>query len=128
MKIYKKDYYFIKKIIKNINLIKGANIKVIDIRNKKNNLFNFFIICEGKSNLHVESIYNKIVESIYKIFKIKPYNIEGKINNKWVLIDYNFLIINIFLKKIRIYYNIDNMWKNYPIIDIFKKKIIYNYE
>ncbi|WGH25169.1 MAG: ribosome silencing factor [Candidatus Shikimatogenerans bostrichidophilus] len=128
MKIYKKDYYFIKKIIKNINLIKGGNIKVIDIRPKKNNLFNFFIICEGKSNLHVKSIYNKIVESIYKIFKIKPYNIEGKINNKWVLIDYNFLIINIFLKKIRIYYNIDNMWKNYPIIDIFKKKIKYNYE
>ncbi|MDH3005043.1 MAG: ribosome silencing factor [Candidatus Shikimatogenerans sp. JK-2022] len=126
MKIYKKDYLFIKKIIYYINLIKGNNIKLIDIRKKENNLFNFFLICEGKSNIHVKYMYNKIVESINKIFNIKPYNIEGVQNYKWVLINYNFLIINIFIKKIRYYYNIDNLWRNYPIIDIIKKKIIYN--
>lgn len=118
MKIDKKDFLFIKTIIKNI---KNNNIKIIDIRGKKNNLFDFFIICEGKSNLHVKSILNKIEVSIYKKFNIKPYNIEGIKNNEWVLIDYNFLIINIFLKKIRVYYNLELIFKNYPLITIKKK-------
>ncbi|MDH3004589.1 MAG: ribosome silencing factor, partial [Candidatus Shikimatogenerans sp. JK-2022] len=94
------------------------DIKILDIRNKKNNLFNYFIICSGKSNLHIKTIYNKIKISIKRKFKIIPYNIEGLNNYEWVLIDYNFIIINVFLKKIRDYYNIDNLWEKYPIITI----------
>ncbi|WOX79255.1 ribosome silencing factor [Candidatus Shikimatogenerans bostrichidophilus] len=114
MKLNKKK--FIKTIIKIIN---NNKIKIIDNRrNKINNLFDYFIICEGTSDLHVKSIYNKIEETIYNIFNIKPLNIEGKNNNKWILIDYNFIIINIFLKKIRKYYMIDKLFKNFPILYI----------
>ncbi|WGH25593.1 MAG: ribosome silencing factor [Candidatus Shikimatogenerans bostrichidophilus] len=124
MKISKKDYYLIKFIIKNLILLKGINIKIIDTR-KKNNLFNYFIICEGTSNLHIKSIYNKIEMSIYKKYKIRPYNIEGQTNCKWILIDYVFFIVNIFLDKIRYYYKIDKFFKNFPIIDVLNKKIYF---
>ncbi|MDH3004330.1 MAG: ribosome silencing factor [Candidatus Shikimatogenerans sp. JK-2022] len=118
MIIYKKYYFFIKNIINNINLIKGNNVKIIDIRKQVNNLFSFFIICEGISNLHIKTIYYKIILSINKDYNINPYNIEGINNYNWVLIDYKFLIVNIFLKKIRYYYNIDTLFKKYPVINI----------
>lgn len=119
----KNNFLFIKTIIKNINIINGINIKIIDTTKKKNNLFDFFIICEGISYLHVKSIYNKIEISIYKKFNIKPYNTEGIQNYKWILIDYNFVIVNIFLNKIRYYYEIDNFWNKFPILylDFFLK-------
>ncbi|WOX79124.1 ribosome silencing factor [Candidatus Shikimatogenerans bostrichidophilus] len=113
MKLNKKKF-----IITIINIINNNKIKIIDNRKTINNLFDFFIICEGKSYLHVKSIYNKIENTIYNIFKIKPFNIEGKNNNKWILIDYRFIIINIFLKKIRKYYMIDKLFKNLPILYI----------
>ncbi|MDH3004396.1 MAG: ribosome silencing factor [Candidatus Shikimatogenerans sp. JK-2022] len=116
MKIYKKKLIFIKNVIKNIKLIKAKKIKIIDLRKNKNIIFNFIIICEGLSNLHIKTIYNKIIISIYKLYKINPYNIEGVINNEWILIDYNFLIINIFLKKIRKFYNLDDLFKKYPLL------------
>ncbi|WGH27625.1 MAG: ribosome silencing factor [Candidatus Shikimatogenerans bostrichidophilus] len=126
IKINKKNFFFIKTIIKIIKIIKGLNIKIIYINKKNiNNLFNYFIICEGKSYLHVKSIYSKIEIYLFKFLNIRPYNIEGIKNNEWILIDYNFIIINIFLKKIRYYYNIDNFLKKLPKLCLncfFKKK------
>ncbi|WGH24620.1 MAG: ribosome silencing factor [Candidatus Shikimatogenerans bostrichidophilus] len=121
MKIYNTKVLFIKYILNIINKIKGKRIKIIDIRNVPNNLFNFLIICNGKSTIHIKNIYNKITILIKKKFNIIPYNIEGINNLEWVLIDYNFIIINIFLKKIRKYYNIDNLWEKIPKIKIIKK-------
>lgn len=118
MKIYKKDYLVLKKIINKVTLIKAKKIKIIDIRKKQNSLFNYFIICSGKSRLHVKTIYSKIVLSIKKKFRLTPFNIEGLNNYKWVLIDYNSIIINIFLKRVRKFYKIDNFWCKYPIIKI----------
>ncbi|WGH24805.1 MAG: ribosome silencing factor [Candidatus Shikimatogenerans bostrichidophilus] len=122
MKIYNKKYLLIKKILKIINKINAKKIKLIDIRNTPNNLFNFLIICNGKSTIHIKNIYNKIIILIKKKLNILPYNIEGVNNLEWVLIDYNHIIINIFLKKIRKYYNIDSIWENLPKIKIIKFK------
>ncbi|WOX79389.1 ribosome silencing factor [Candidatus Shikimatogenerans bostrichidophilus] len=115
MKLNKKK--FIKTII---NIINNNKIKIIDNRKTINNLFDFFLICEGTSYLHVKSIYNKIEYTIYKNFNIKPLNIEGKNYYKWILIDYKFIIINIFLKKIRKYYMIDKLFKKLPILYSYK--------
>ncbi|WGH26615.1 MAG: ribosome silencing factor [Candidatus Shikimatogenerans bostrichidophilus] len=126
IKIKKKRFFFIKTVIKIIKIINGLNIKII--YTNKNNLFDYFIICEGTSYLHLKSIYQKIELYLYNIFNIKPLNIEGIKNNKWILIDYNFIIINIFLKKIRYYYNIDNFFRKFPklclncFLFFFKKK------
>ncbi|WGH28106.1 MAG: ribosome silencing factor [Candidatus Shikimatogenerans bostrichidophilus] len=119
LKIIKKKFFFLRTIIKSIKNKKGKKIKIINTK-KKNNLFDYFIICEGISNIHIKTIYNKIVMSINNNFNIKPYNIEGLKNNEWILINYNFVIVNIFLKKIRYYYNIDKLFKNFIKI---KKKI-----
>ncbi|WGH27111.1 MAG: ribosome silencing factor [Candidatus Shikimatogenerans bostrichidophilus] len=119
IKINKKKFLFIKTIIKNIKNKKGKKIKIIYTKKKNNNLFDYFIICEGKSNIHVKSIYNEIEYYIYNIFNIKPYNVEGLKYNKWILMDYKFIIVNIFLIKKRYYYDIDNLFKKKLII---KKK------
>ncbi|WGH26083.1 MAG: ribosome silencing factor [Candidatus Shikimatogenerans bostrichidophilus] len=124
MKINNKIFLFIKTIINNINNLKGKNIKIINTKKKINNLFDYFIICEGNSNLHIKYIYNKIESNIYSIFNIKPYNIEGLKHYEWILIDYNFIIVNIFLKKKRYYYNIDDLFKHFNNLNLnlFLKK------
>ncbi|MDH3003849.1 MAG: ribosome silencing factor [Candidatus Shikimatogenerans sp. JK-2022] len=120
MKINKFNFFFLKKIIKIIIKKKAKKIKIYYIN--KYNLFDYFIICEGLSNKHIKIIYNKIDNYIYNKFNIKPYNVEGLKNNEWILINYEFVIINIFLKKVRYYYKIDKLFNNF--ITINKKKFI----
>ena len=45
-----------------------------------------------------------------KLLSEKPLNIEGLENCKWVLIDYIDIVVHVFQKEIRQYYNIENLW------------------
>ena len=47
---------------------------------------------------------------------IKPLGVEGKGGNLWVLVDYNDVILHIFRKEAREFYNLDRLWGDAPQI------------
>ena len=108
----------LKKIINVIQEAKGKEITSLDLRNIDSAICKYFIICTGTSNIHVNSIENKIKKIILKELGEKPYNTEGNNLGEWVLIDYYDIIVHIFQEKTRIFYNIEEFWgdakfKNY---------------
>ncbi|MBN08818.1 MAG: ribosome silencing factor [Flavobacteriaceae bacterium] len=100
----------ISEIIKAIEKVKGVNISLLDFCSLENTICNYFIICDGGSNTHVNAIVNSIKKSVSKSLQEKPYQTEGAEIGKWVLMDYIDVVVHVFQKKIREHYSIENLW------------------
>ncbi len=97
-------------IIKGVEDIKGENISLLDLRKIENTVCDYFIICNGNSNTQVNAIINSIQKIVSKGIQEKPYQIEGVENAEWILMDYINVVVHVFQKKTREYYDIENLW------------------
>ena len=97
-------------IIGGIEEVKGKEITILDLRDIENTVCDYFIVCEGTSNTQVNAIVNSIQKTVSKTTKDKPWHIEGTDNAEWVLMDYVNVVVHIFQKHIREYYDIESLW------------------
>ena len=108
----------ISKIIFGIEDVKGVDLNIMDLTGIANTVCGYFIICTGTSNTHVTAIVNSIRKNVSKQLKEKPFSIEGNENQEWVLIDYVDVVVHIFQREIREYYDIENLWGDAKIINV----------
>ena len=97
-------------IIDGIEDVKGQNINILDLRDIENTVCDYFIICDGTSNTQVNAIVNSIQKKVSKEIKDKPWHIEGSANAEWVLMDYINVVVHVFQKHTREYYDIESLW------------------
>lgn len=97
-------------IIGGIEEVKGKEITILDLREIENTVCDYFIICEGTSNTQVNAIVNSIQKQVSKTIKDKPWHIEGTDNAEWILMDYVNVVVHVFQKHIREYYDIESLW------------------
>lgn len=97
-------------ILDGIEDVKGQNTNILDLRELENTVCDYFIICEGTSNTQVNAIVNSIQKKVSKEIKDKPWHIEGSNNAEWVLMDYVNVVVHVFQKHIREYYDIESLW------------------
>lgn len=97
-------------ILGGIEDVKGKDIKILDLRELENMVCDYFIICEGTSNTQVNAIVNSIQKKVSKELKDHPWHVEGSDNAEWVLIDYVNVVVHVFQKHIRQYYDIESLW------------------
>ncbi|MCK0110236.1 ribosome silencing factor [Flavobacteriaceae bacterium S0825] len=102
--------HLISVIVNGIEDVKGQNINILDLREIENTVCDYFIICEGTSNTQVNAIVNSIQKKVSKETKDKPWHIEGSDNAEWVLMDYVNVVVHVFQKHIREYYDIESLW------------------
>ncbi|HBK83103.1 MAG TPA: ribosome silencing factor [Flavobacterium sp.] len=112
----------ISQIIKGIEEVKGDDIDILDLRKIDNTVCDYFIICNGNSNTQVNAIVNSIQKVVSKELKDKPWHVEGAENGEWVLMDYVNVVVHVFQKHIREYYNIESLWGDAQIISLENKK------
>lgn len=108
----------ITQIIKGIDEVKGENIQLLDLRELENTVCDYFIICSGNSNTQVKAISGSIQKIVSKSLKDKPWHIEGEMNAEWVLMDYVNVVVHVFQKQIREYYDIESLWGDAKITAI----------
>jgi ribosome-associated protein len=108
-------------IIKGIEEVKGNDIDILDLRAIDNSACDYFIICNGNSNTQVSAIVNSVQKTVSKELKDKPWHIEGMENAEWVLMDYVNIVVHVFQKQIREYYNIESLWGDAKITTIQNK-------
>jgi len=97
-------------ILNGIEDVKGQNISILDLRELENTVCDYFIICEGTSNTQVNAIVNSVQKKVSKETQEKPWHIEGSENAEWVLMDYVDVVVHVFQKHIREYYDIESLW------------------
>ncbi|QRR01730.1 ribosome silencing factor [Dyadobacter sandarakinus] len=89
---------------------KGLDIAILDLRNVKNSITDFFVICSGNSDTQIDALANSVEEEVYKSSNTEPWQKEGKANGEWVLIDYVDVVAHIFNKERRKYYDLEELW------------------
>lgn len=97
-------------ILSGIEDVKGKEISILDLREIENTVCDYFIVCEGTSNTQVNAIVNAVQKKVSKELKDKPWHIEGQDNAEWVLMDYVNVVVHVFQKHIREYYDIESLW------------------
>ena len=97
-------------IIAGIEEVKGQNIEILDLREIENTVCDYFIICDGTSNTQVNAIVNSIQKIVSKSIKEKPWHVEGSENAEWILLDYVHVVVHVFQKHIREFYDIEGLW------------------
>ncbi len=97
-------------ILHGIEEVKGLDINLLDLRAIDNTVCDYFVICNGTSNTHVNAIVNSIQKTVSKAINDKPWHVEGSENAEWVLIDYVNVVVHVFQKHVREYYDIEGLW------------------
>lgn len=97
-------------IIHGIEEVKGLDINLLDLREIENTVCDYFIICNGTSNTHVNAIVSSVQKTVSKAIKDKPWHIEGSDNAEWVLMDYVNVVVHVFQKQVRDFYDIEGLW------------------
>jgi len=87
---------------------KAKEILILDVR-KLTPITDYFVICSGGSNIHVETIAEWIVSGIGRK-GISPLHIEGQKPARWILIDYVGVIAHVFYEPIRKFYGLEKLW------------------
>jgi ribosome-associated protein len=105
-------------IIKGIDDVKGDDIQLLDLREIENTVCDYFIICSGTSNTQVNAITGSIQKLVSKELKDKPWHIEGQNNSEWILMDYVNVVVHVFQKHIREFYDIESLWGDAKITEI----------
>jgi len=97
-------------ILHGIEEVKGLDINLLDLREIENTVCDYFIICNGTSNTHVNAIVNSVQKSVSKASKDKPWHVEGRENGEWVLLDYINIVVHVFQPQAREFYDIEGLW------------------
>lgn len=89
---------------------KGEDIKIIDI-NGISVLADYFIIANGNSSSQVNALVDNVEEELHKAgYQLKQK--EGQSNGNWVLLDFGDIIVHVFDKENRLFYNLERIWKD----------------
>jgi ribosome-associated protein len=87
---------------------KAKDVVVLNLK-KISTFTDYMIICSGTSERQVQAISAGIREFLKKA-KITSLGVEGEANGQWILLDYNDVVISVFLESLRAFYDIENLW------------------
>ena len=118
MEEYIEKKLLIEKIIEAIQDTKGEDIKLLDLTKIENSAADYFIICSANSNTQVNAIAGNIEKKVRNGLKNRPWHVEGTENAMWILVDYISVVVHIFQKHIREFYDLEDLWSDAQITSI----------
>ena len=89
---------------------KAGDIKVLYVEDKTV-IAEYFVICTGNSNTQVKALAGE-VEYRLGLRGVEPYNVEGRDNGTWLVLDYSNVIVHIFGREAREFYNLDKLYED----------------
>lgn len=101
---------------------KGHEVVKISFNENTSVLCDCFIICHGDSTTQVSAIADAIQRKVREDLHLKAGHVEGTKNAVWILIDYYDIVVHIFLKEYRAYYNIEELWGDAEVTSIQDNK------
>ena len=94
---------------------KASDLVILDI-SKITSFANYFLLCTGDSSRQMQAIADE-VEKQLKASGIRPSHVEGYQNSEWILLDCMDLVVHIFSKNARAFYDLERLWRDAPKMD-----------
>ncbi len=108
----------LKTALKALDDKKAVDVVALDVT-RISSFTNYFLICSGDSSRQIQAIADEVEEKLRAI-GFRPSHIEGYNNAEWVLMDYLDLVVHIFSKKARNYYDLERLWRDGKYLDVPK--------
>lgn len=88
--------------------MKAERLETLDVRDKTS-VADYFVVCTGTSDRHVQSIAERVAEQM-KELKQRPLRVEGE-RSGWVLQDYGDVVFHVMREEQRQFYDLETLWK-----------------
>lgn len=105
----------VQRIVEGMQEKKAERIAVVNLTKLKEAPCSYFVICQGGSNVQVNAIAMSVVDYVRDTAKTKPYAQDGYENCEWIAMDYGQIIVHIFQREIRAFYDIEHLWEDAEI-------------
>lgn len=95
---------------------KAEDIRIIDIAGVSV-LADYFIIANGTNENQVRAMVDNVQDELFKAgYEAKQ--IEGYRSGNWILLDYGDIIVHVFSKEDRLFYDLERIWRDGKSIEI----------
>lgn len=105
------------KIVRILSGRKATDIALLKI-DEQTVLTDYFVICTGNSNTQIKGIEGEVEKKIGEAYGLCPRSVEGWDEAKWILVDFGNVILHIFNRELRDFYNLEKLWAEGTEIDI----------
>lgn len=92
---------------------KGLRITRMDLRGAEGAVTDYFILCTGTSDTHVDALAHSVLEKMREVEE-RPVSKEGLDQCQWVLIDFVNVVVHIFQQDTREFYRLEDLWGDAP--------------
>jgi ribosome-associated protein len=103
--------------------LKGFNVvamRVLEIAQYTD----YMVVASGTSDRHATAIADNVEEHLQKTMGEKPISVEGRTWGRWVLLDYGNLVVHIFQRPVREYYQLERLYADAPRLHLDEPKWI----
>ncbi len=111
-KVKKIENPLVNQILRSLDDRKAQDVICIDLRGNEDAFVDYMIVCHGDSTTQVNAIAGNVEKDVTEILKTKPHHTEGERNALWVIIDYVDVIVHIFYKEMREFYQLEELWSD----------------
>jgi len=105
---------------------KANNVVILDLRGIAS-FTDFFVICGGNSDTHLQGISDAILEKLEE-YAVELWHKEGGRNDSWILLDYVDVVVHLFLREAREFYNLERLWADAPMVELPEAIVKYDEE
>lgn len=102
-------------VIEGLRNNKAKDIHILNLSKLENAVSHYFVVCHGTSRTHVSSTAQSVEKEVKDVLKEYPWKKEGHSNGEWVVVDYSSIVVHIFQKSARDFYNIEDLWADAEI-------------
>ncbi len=95
---------------------RAEDVAILDMRGLTT-ICDYFVICNGRSRLHVDAIAEEVDEQMSEL-GIEPRHIEGIPDSSWVILDYLDVVLHIFEPDARGFYNLEGLWGDAARVEV----------
>ncbi|WP_172189873.1 ribosome silencing factor [Lentilactobacillus kribbianus] len=95
---------------------RGEDIVVLDME-PVSLMADYFVIIDANSNRQVKAIADEVSDQLAEN-NVEVYQVSGRDKADWILIDAGEVIIHVFQKETREFYNIEKLWSDAPMLNI----------
>jgi ribosome-associated protein len=108
--IIKEDLDLLKMIRAALEDKKAEDIRILDIR-EITTIGDYFVIASGSNANQLQAMEDAVDEVMYKNGHHQK-SVEGNRASSWILMDYGNIIVHIFSKEDRLFYDLDRIWRD----------------
>ncbi|MDF7800505.1 ribosome silencing factor [Pontiellaceae bacterium B1224] len=112
----KTDQEIIKEVITFLDERKAEDIVTIDLREHAN-IADYFIIATGANKPHLKALYDGL-QRLFKDAGFKGYQKEGVPDSGWMIMDYHGVMVHVFERELREFYDLEQLWKDAPTLTL----------